>query len=331
MTRRALALAGFLAVSVAVVSAATIAAIQLADGADRNNRIDAPVYRNPGLAVEVTVTGTARPKTKFVRRTGGRLPATRGPEYDLDPSVNIGVLLTDALRSEAAAMGLTSPGNSQRWQVTGTITDVYLESRQVYMGATLFYGYLEVALAVNGPDGSNRTVGMRLHNYSGGYNAGLGRRDEAAESAARLLVEGAQEILARLNRDFFKAPPSDGIGAILAGLRTGSVEEKVGDLRKVGLSGLVAAAPALLELLQKEPEEKARAAIVDALALLGSADAVAPLSARYKIEDEDVRWYTLKAMDYIGGADAERLVKTAGLKDDDNGPKRLAARISKTP
>ena len=66
-----------------------------------------------------------------------------------------------------------------------------------------------------------------------------------------------------------------------------------------------------------------------ALASLGSPAAVAPLIARYALEDEDPRWYTLKALDYIGGDEAMKFVGTAGVNDDDNGPKRLAQRIMK--
>ena len=45
-------------------------------------------------------------------------------------------------------------------------------------------------------------------------------------------------------------------------------------------------------------------------------------------EDEDCRWVTLKAMDYIGGAEADALVKGAGLADKDGGPRRLAEKIA---
>ena len=37
---------------------------------------------------------------------------------------------------------------------------------------------------------------------------------------------------------------------------------------------------------------------------------------------------TLKAMDYIGGAEAEALLKSAGLADKDGGPRRLAEKIT---
>ena len=52
------------------------------------------------------------------------------------------------------------------------------------------------------------------------------------------------------------------------------------------------------------------------------------LSQRYAAEDEDCRWVTLKAMDYIGGAEADALVKGAGLADKDGGPRRLAEKVT---
>lgn len=330
MKGRAIAIMLGLAMCVAVLSAATLQQIRLAEGYDEVTRITTPVYENSGLSVEMTVTGNYDRKAKFVRRTGGRLPATRGPEYDLNPKVDLAALLNEALRSEALAMGLNRVGGGERaWRVAGTIRDIYLESRQIYMGATLFYGYLDVELQVNGPGAESHTRRLRVHNYSGGYNAGFGRRDEAESGAAHLLVEGAQEILARLNREFFKAPPHRDMIGKLDRLQAGIVKSNLGDLRAVGLSGLPSAVPTLLGLVPKVEEESLRSAIIDSLAQLGSPDAVATLSARYATEDEDARWYTLKAMDYIGGSEAERLVNTLGMKDEDAGPKRLAGRIAK--
>ena len=95
----------------------------------------------------------------------------------------------------------------------------------------------------------------------------------------------------------------------------------------MGLSGLQAAVPALLGLLADEDDENIRSEIVDSLGLLGSVEAVDTLSRRYPTEDEDVRWYTLKAMDYIGGEAASRTLNVAGLNDKDSAAKRLAARI----
>ena len=330
MKRRALVLALGLAACVAVVSATTMQQIKLTEGYDDVTRITTPIYENSGLSVETAVTGGYDRKAKFVRRTGGRLPATRGPEYDLNEKVDLAALLTEALHSEALAMGLNRAGASERaWRVTGTIREIYLESRQIYMGSTLFYGYMDVELQVNSPSGESQTRRLRVHNYTGGYNAGFGRRDEAESAAAHLLVEGAQEILARLNRDLFKAPPHRDMSGKLNHLQTAGVKGNLGELRMVGLSGLPAAVPSLLSLVAKEGDENLRSAIIDSLAHLGSPDAVAPLSGRYAMEDEDARWYTLKAMDYIGGSEAERLVNTLGMKDKDAAPKRLAAKIAK--
>jgi hypothetical protein len=332
MKRLALATIVGLATCVAALSAATLQQIRLTEGHDDVNRLTSPVYENPGLSVNVAVTANYDLKPKFVRRTGGRLPATRGPEYDLNPTVDVAALLTEALRSEAAAMGLHRPDAAgSAWQVTGSIRDVYLESRQVYMGATLFYGYMDLDLQVRSPGGESHPRRLRVHNYSGGYNAGIGRRDEAEASAARLLVEGAQEILARLNRDFFKAPPHPDVSGKLSRLQASGVSRNLADLRAIGLSGLPAAAPALLDLIPNEKDESARAAIVDALGHLGSRAAVATLSGRYATEDEDVRWHTLKAMDAIGGTEADLVVNSAGLNDEDAGPKRLAQRVTKAP
>jgi hypothetical protein len=333
MNKRMLLAAICMVTCATVISAATMKQIRLTEGHEGDNAITAPVYDNSGLpSVEIAMTASYDRKPNFVRRTGGRLPATRGPEYDLDPKVDLTALLTEALHNEALAMGLTRAGASgPAWHVTGTLKDIYLESRQVYMGATLFYGYMDVDLQIKNPAGESQAKRLSLHNYYGGYNAGFGRKDEAESGAAHLLVEGAQEILARLNHDIFKAPPHRDMSAKIERLQASGVKGHLGDLRMVSLSGLPAAVPTLLAMVPKEKDENLRSATIDALAQLGSSDAVAVLSGRYATEDEDCRWYTLKAMDYIGGPEAERLVNTLGLRDKDTGPKRLAARIARKP
>lgn len=333
MKKRILAIAVGLALCVAAVAAATMKEIILAEGYDDSTRITIPIFDSTGLpTVDVAITSAYDRKLKFVRRTGGRLPATRGPEYDLDPKVDLAALLTEAMRAEASAMGLAGGAASgPKWRVTGVVKEAYLESRQVYMGATLFYGYIDVELQVQDPSGASQTRRLRAHNYSGGYSAGFSRKNEAESAAAHLLVEGAQDILARLNRDFFKVPVHRDMAAKLQRLQTSGAKGSMGDLRHVGLSGLPSATPALLAMVPKEADENVRAAIIDALGLLGSPDAVGPLAGRYATEDEDCRWHTLKAMDYIGGRGARQLVTTQGSKDEDTGPRRLADRIAKAP
>ncbi len=39
----------------------------------------------------------------------------------------------------------------------------------------------------------------------------------------------------------------------------------------------------------------------------------------------------MKAMDAIGGTEADLVVNSAGLNDEDAGPKRLAQRVTKAP
>ena len=66
---------------------------------------------------------------------------------------------------------------------------------------------------------------------------------------------------------------------------------------------------------------------MNAIGLLGAPEAVSALAARYDGEDEDCRWYTLKALDYIATDEALAVVKSRGVADKDVGPRRLAARI----
>ena len=331
MRGRVLVTIGLLAVAAAALTAqATMNQVVLATGETDVNRLP-PVYEASQMA-PLTVgafTSGYDKKQLFVRRAGGNF-FTRGPEYRLNPSVDLGALLTESLTTQGKAMGLklASAGQSG-WQLSGSIRDVYLESRQIPYGATLFYGYLDTDIQVSGPGGAKHTARVRLHNYCGGYNAGMGRRDEAESCAAQLLIEGAQELLARLNRTHFKAAPQTAMGSKLTALSAASVDKQLASVRAIGLSGLPDATAALLTLLPSVKSESGRGVVIEALASLGSASAVGPLSARYATEDEDPRWYTLKAMDYIGGDEAMKFVAASGVKDKDTGPKRLADRIVK--
>jgi hypothetical protein len=332
MGTRILSMAGVLALAASTASAqATIGQLRLTEGETDINRLTAHVYDAANMSPLAIGTFTSRDDRKqlFVRRGGGNL-FTRGPEYRLNQSIDIAALFAESLGTQARAMGLRVAGDgAPGWRLSGTIREIFLESRQVPYGATLFYGYLLTDVQLDGPDGATHTATLRLHNYCGGYNAGMGRRDEAETCAARLLIEGAQELLARLNRAHFHASPHPAMAATLTAVADSAADPQRPAIRALGLSGLDTATAALLKRLPNEQSESGRAAIVDALGVLGSPSAVATLAARYALEDEDPRWYTLKAMDYIGGDDAMKLVSTAGVNDDDTGPKRLAQRIVK--
>lgn len=61
---------------------------------------------------------------------------------------------------------------------------------------------------------------------------------------------------------------------------------------------------------------------------LEDARAVPLLIQRYKTEDADVRWFTLKAMSYIGSEDGLKLAEDEGPGDENNACKQLAEDIT---
>jgi hypothetical protein len=324
--RIGLSLAGVAMATATVLAIGTITELTLDEGRDDANRLTAPAVDGAGTALAVGTIATTFDKSAKIVRRGATGFMTRGPEYNLDKGLDLGALFAAALKQEATAMGFAASGASP-WQIDGTIKDIYVESKQIPYGATLFWGYLDVdfRIAHGGPP---QTVSMRLHNYNGGYNAGMGRKDEAAVALAHLLVEGAQDALARLNRLHFKAPPHPGIAAAIEQVKGAGAQRSAASVHRLGLSGSPEAATALLSLVATEPDENRRSSLIEALGRLGAADAVPVLSQRYATEDEDCRWVTLKAMDYIGGSGAEALVKGSGLADKDGGPRRLAEKIS---
>ena len=313
---------------VAVYAIDTIREVKLADGYSDDNRITTPVFDATAVPpLNITIRSTFDRSAKIVRR-GATGFFTRGPEYNLDKAVDLAAIFQEALRAEAAPMGFrVSSSADDSWRVNGTIKDIYLESKQIPYGATLFYGYLDLDVDVSSPNSAGRKHPMRFHSYYGGYNAGLGRKDEAAEALANLLVEAAQEAISRLNHEFFNARPRSEIEGRIGQLRAGAPLGNA--LHLIGLSGAPSAVPVVLKLLAADSEENRRSELINSLARLGASGAVEPLANRYATEDEDCRWYILKAMDYIGGDSALALVKSQGLKDRDGGPRRLAERITR--
>ncbi len=319
-----------LALMAAPVTASTIAELKLAIGREAQNTIGTPVFEASGVGKLRlgAIESAYDKKAKLVSKAGSGF-MTRGPQYDHGPNLDLAAVLTEALQSEAPAMGFRlTDAEDYAWVVKGALKDIYMESRQVPYGATQFWGYLEVELTVQKAGGQPQTQKLRAHKYYAAYNAGMGRKDEAAEGLAHLLLEGAQEIVAQLNRKYFKAPPHPDMEKRAATL--GGGKEKQNDLHLVGLSGAASAVPVLLRLIPASSEEADRAHMIEALGRIGSPDAVAPLAGRYATEDEDCRWETLRAMDAIGG-EAAKAVLDLGLKDENQACQRLSGRILGTP
>jgi hypothetical protein len=309
-----------------VLAIGTIKELTLEEGRDDVNTLKAPVVDGANTAVAIgTIAATFDKGAKIVRK-GATGFMTRGPEYNLDKSLDLAALFGSALKSEATAMGFKAGAGG--WSIDGTIKDVYVESKQIPYGATLFWGYMDVDFRVAQGGGAPQTVSMRLHNYNGGYNAGMGRKDEAAAALAHLLVEGAQEALARLNRAHFKAPPHPSVTSLLDDVKKTGDQRSANAVYRLGLSGSPAAPAVLLDLIPKEQDENRRSMLIEALGRLQASESVAILKQRYATEDEDCRWVSLKAADYIGGADAESLLKGPGLADKDGAPRRLAEKVT---
>lgn len=311
----AAALVALLAV-VELQAIGTIKTVSLADGRTPENTIKMPVFdgsASPAVKVGAIASSFDR-KAKIVRRgTSGFF--TKGPEYNLDPGLDLAALLAESLRAEAASMGLSAGDGGVR--LDGTLRDIYLESKQIPYGATLFYGYMDVELKLSGSQtGAER---FRVHHYTGSYNAGMGRRDEAEAALAQLLVNGAQELLARLGRRSLPLQPSAGVAALQPG--------KAPDIHAIGLAAPKTVASELASRLASDTDENRREALLNAIGLLGAAEVVPMLGARYDAETEDCRWHTLKALDYIGSDEAIAIIKSRGTADKDVGPRRLAARI----
>ncbi|MDY7094584.1 MAG: HEAT repeat domain-containing protein [Acidobacteriota bacterium] len=311
-------------IALPVQAAKPLAEVNLELGRTETNRITAPVFdtaqapsvRFEPLQVDFDTSGLV------VRRLVKRVP-----QNTLPANLDVGQLLTDGLTWEGRSMGLgRAEGDSPDWTVSGRIDDLFLATRPIPFGPILYYTHLHVTLTVEG-EGVKETVPLRVHNIIARFNGGMGARDENTEAFNIFMVEASQELIARLNRRFFQAPPNPALEASIAGLSPTLVGERESELRRIGLSGSPEAIQPLLELLRQLPDENHRVHVVEALTWLGAEEAVPVLIERYKEEDEDVRYYTLKLVDALGGDEVEEFLKTRARFDPDRACREFANQL----
>ena len=177
-----------------VLAIGTIKELTLEEGRDDVNTLKAPVVDGATTAIAIgTIAGTFDKGAKIVRK-GATGFMTRGPEYNLDKALDLPALFASALKAEATAMGFTSGAGG--WSVDGTIKDVYVESKQIPYGATLFWGYMDVDFRVADTDAIvGRAVGLGAallhapHDVPGFRTAELADPQGAAFTVTQFLFE----------------------------------------------------------------------------------------------------------------------------------------------
>lgn len=305
----------------ATLPAAKIKEIELKNGYTDVNRIGSPLFAD-APAISIGTVASAYDKSGKIVRATSKNVFKMGPAYEIDPAVDLGALLGQALRSEATAMGF---GTGDAWTVAGSLKDFYVETKQPSgFAAVQYYGVMTVELEIRQGGGSPSTLAWTIYSFNQAYNAGLGRKDETRDAIARQFVEGAQEILARLNREHFHAAPR---ADLTKGLKV-PLKDREADLHRLGLSGQHSAVPLLLEWLAAEKDEDAREWVILALGRIADPAAVPTLTARHAKEESTCRWHTLKALASIGSPEGMALIKGPGLQDEDEDIQRLAGKLA---
>lgn len=297
----------------------TIKKLDLEDGREEDNRIERPIYDaeevGPVTFAEIDWPYDSSRLVGYYmwKKLAGEDPQRPKKGFRFHDSIDLGALFTEALRAESSAMGLAE-GAGDGWRVSGVLNDFAVEwaNSGGGFGPILCYGYLDISLEARDPAGELHSVDYLIHTFSQGG------------CFQRCIVEAAQEVVARLNRDLLHAPPHPSIIARLEGL-TANEENQEHDLLMIGLSGATDAVPRLLELLEAEKDEADRVNIINALALLGTDPVFEPLARRYAAEDEDCRLLILKAMGYLDTPPAREFVTTHGRED-----RNLACRVWST-
>ncbi|HVE72855.1 MAG TPA: HEAT repeat domain-containing protein [Thermoanaerobaculia bacterium] len=311
-------------------SGITIKTLDLADVDDDRIEITAPVW--DGSKAGPVLVGTF--ESKFDRQVAGKLAGgfrnAMISSYDLAPTLDLGQIFADTLRAEGTKLGLTmmapQEARAPQWTIDGTIHNATVDIQHMGYGSLLFYTYLDVEVRATPKDGQPVTHRVRPARLFVMYNAGMGMGDEVQAALAKIVLVGAQQTLARLNREHFKAPALPAMETRLAGLR--QIDDRgETELHAIGLSGVRGASAALASRLETEKDENVRTSIVYALTSLGATEHVPLLIRRYASEDPDVRYATIIALAGTGTPEAVALIREKGTKDKTVIIRKLSERL----
>jgi hypothetical protein len=310
--------------------AITINTLNLNEIDDTTLEITAPVWDGSKAGPALVGTFESKFDRKVANKLGGGFRNAMMPSYDLAPSLDLGKVFAEALRAEGTKLGLTmmSPQEAKapQWTIDGTIHRANVDIQHMGYGSLLFYTYLDVEVRVTKQGAQPVTHRIRPARLFVMYNGGMGIGDEVQASLAKILVAGAQQILARLNREHFEAPALPTMETRLAGLK--KIEDRgQTELHAIGLSGVRGASAALASRLESERDEDARTSIVYALTNLGAEEHVPLLARRFASEDDDVRYATIIALASAGTPEALALIREKGAKDKTTIIRKLSERL----
>jgi len=316
-----------LASSLSPTSAATLNKLRMDRGYEDEIRIASPILAAEGTAVIRIdpISSEYDRQTPMFYKLNASLLGNK-PKHKLKAtftdSIDLGELLTEALRSEGSSMGLriaSGTGQTEAVRVRGTLNDIELEYVAAWMW--YFYCYMDVDIVVEELNGETRTLRLKLHNY---ISVG---RNSLERSLARFLIQSAQEIMALINREVIHAPPSSFATQIVDTLGANVRADQWNSLLLVALAGIRDAVPKLQELLTQEKDEEDRVHIANALAILSSSEDVGFLARHYETEEDvDVRYNVAKALAYIGSEESLSVLRAKGSQDEELAARRLASR-----
>lgn len=254
----------------------------------------------------------------------------RKPRYTVGASLHLGTLLADAMRQEARTLGLRVAESADEADLTvsGTIDELLLGERTIPYGPLMYYSHLDLSLSLTGSNPASDDHALSLYNIVWRYNAGFGAKDEAREAVAQFLVESSQEVLAFVARTL-DVPAAESVTGALDSVVASGVKDRILEVRRVGLSGADGAAEKLAQRIDRESKEGHRIELYEALGNLREPTAVDTLTARFATDDEDGRYFIVKALAYIGGEDALAFVRDRATNDGDRGVRNLAERVTR--
>ncbi|HYC91227.1 MAG TPA: HEAT repeat domain-containing protein [Thermoanaerobaculia bacterium] len=310
--------------------AITIKTLDLNEIDDDRIELTGPVWDGSKAGPVVVGTFESKFDRKVANKLAGGFRNAMISSYDLAPTLDLGQIFAETLRAEGTKLGLSMMAQQEarapQWTIDGTIHGANVDIQHMGYGSLLFYTYLDLEVRATPKDGQPVTHRIRPARLFVMYNGGMGMGDEVQAALAKIVLVGAQQTLARLNREHFKAPALPAMEARLAGL--GKIDDRgETELHAIGLSGVRGAAEALAKRLESEKDENVRTSIVYALTSLGAAEQAPLLIRRFATEDPDVRYATIIALANAGTPEAMALIREKGTKDKTVIVRKLSERL----
>lgn len=288
-----------------------IKSIDFGDGRNFTNRIEAPTYsKGKSCPIFFSIDQSLDQSAPVIRPFASQLEGVK-----LSTDLNIEELVLAAIAEEGESMGFFFVAEDEAlWKIHGVLKDFYLTCKKEKLGHR-FVGFMDLELSLSGPNGLQEEKRYVFHVIERKQRLGS-IRIEGEEAIAQVLIEGAQEILARLNTHHFQLQPSSSLKFKQIALEKSGFGDNKHNVRQLALAPYDETRETLKALLKKKKKGMTRYHILNFLALMATPEETGYFINIYRKEsDYYARCYLIKALSLCEGASAQEFLSRTAAND----------------